>query len=140
MKHSKMAIREREAAAVRLRRGGATYELIAQTLGYSCRSSAYRAVDRALARVTDTEATLLLKLELERLDEMFRALWPQAMRGDRRAIDRILAIMDRRARYLGLHSFQTRDGEDRANLQHVVAALADLRAPRNAALSGENDG
>src|SRR5262249_7331072 len=41
-------------------------------------------------------------LELSRLDELHRALWPLGLRGDLQAIDRLLKIAERRARLLGL--------------------------------------
>jgi hypothetical protein len=40
--------------------------------------------------------------EAERLDELESAIWPNAMAGNLDAIDRCLAIMERRARLLGL--------------------------------------
>ena len=49
---------------------------------------------------TDTET--VRKLELLRLDEMQIKLFESAMKGGLLEIDRVLAIMDRRARYLGL--------------------------------------
>ena len=41
-------------------------------------------------------------LELMRLDQLLKAVWPNAMNGDIACIDRCLAIMQRRARLLGL--------------------------------------
>jgi hypothetical protein len=59
-------------------------------------------VSRALAATIEQPAQELRQLEAERLDAMTAALWPRAMDGDLRATDRILGIMDRRARLLGL--------------------------------------
>lgn len=40
--------------------------------------------------------------EVERLDQLEAAAWPQAMEGDLDAISSVLATMDRRAKLLGL--------------------------------------
>jgi len=44
----------------------------------------------------------VLQLELERLDAMQAAIWDDAMNGHLGAIDRVLKIMERRAKLLGL--------------------------------------
>jgi hypothetical protein len=44
----------------------------------------------------------LIVLELMRLERLHAAVWPQAIRGDVNAVDRVLRIMERRARLLGL--------------------------------------
>jgi len=95
---------EREKAAFALRIAGATYTQIGAQLGIS-RSGAYRAVARVLERTrndADTGANELRRLETERLDALQVALWGLASKGDTGAIDRILKIMERRARLLGL--------------------------------------
>jgi len=48
-------------------------------------------------------------LELMRLDQLQAALYPKAMQGDGPATDRVLAIMDRRAKLLGLYSPRQED-------------------------------
>ena len=50
-------------------------------------------------------AEAVRKIELDRLDALQRSLWPAALKGDLRdlpAVDRVLAVMGRRARLLGL--------------------------------------
>lgn len=98
----RIAAAERAANALRLRKAGVTYEMIASTLGYSSRQAAHRAVMRALDRTIQEPAEDLRKLELERLAELQRVLWPKALEADTRSVDRVLAIMERRARLLGL--------------------------------------
>jgi hypothetical protein len=51
------------------------------------------------------------RLELERLDALLAVLWPLAVAAqpDQYAIDRVLAIMARRARYLGLDAPEKKD-------------------------------
>jgi len=95
--------RKREAEALELRLAGGTYEQIAQAIGYETRSAAYRAVVRALrslSKVQDVEH--LRELESERLDRLFLGVWAKAVKGDDHKIDRVIKIMVRRAKLLGL--------------------------------------
>jgi hypothetical protein len=107
-KTSPKAIEEalRRARALELRRFGASYQDIADQLGFSGRGAAYNAVILELQRVAREPAEAVLKLELERLDRMLLGIMAKASdpeeRGQYGAIDRALKIMDRRARYLGL--------------------------------------
>lgn len=96
--------RERELKALEMRKAGATFEQIGNALGITPQG-AHRAVKRALRRIiekSDEAAEEIRRLELERLDAMLLALWPQAKRGNLGAVDRILRIMERRAKLLGL--------------------------------------
>lgn len=99
----KVLARLREARAIELRVQGYSYPEIARELGYQTPGAAYRAVVRGLSRVyPEEEARQLLRLELARLDELLRVLWPKAVEGDLGAIDRVLRIIERRARLMGL--------------------------------------
>jgi Homeodomain-like domain len=117
--------RQREARAVQLRTAGATYQQIGDRLGCS-ESRAWRIVQRALDRMVREPADQLRQLELARLDQLWIeatkvlhrshitvsngrvALDPrtgQPLEDDGpvlQAIDRLLKIMERRARLLGL--------------------------------------
>lgn len=95
---------ERRAQALELRKAGATYEQIAQRLGYADRANAYRAVHTALKEITAEPAKEVIKLELERLDAMLLGLWPDARKGKPEAVDRVLRVMERRSKLLGLDS------------------------------------
>ena len=103
-KTSKLQIghRERQAAALKLRKSGLTYDDIAEQLGYSNRGAAFRAVMGAIERITDEPARELVRLECERLDALQAALWQKAVSGNEKAVDKVLRIMERRARLLGL--------------------------------------
>jgi transcriptional regulator len=94
--------RERQGKALEMRKAGYTYQVIADNLGYYDRAAAEKAVRRALERITEEPAKEVLKLELERLDAMLTQLWNKVGSGKIEAFDRVLKIMDRRARYLGL--------------------------------------
>jgi hypothetical protein len=116
----------RDAEAAQLRANGLTYQAIAEKLGLSHRDLARRAVERALAATVREPADELRQLELIRLD----ALWVEAVKvmttehitvnngrvievdgvplkddaPTLSAIDRLLKIMERRAKLVGLDS------------------------------------
>lgn len=120
---------ERDAEACRLRSAGLTYPQIAAELGYGSSGRAYEGVQRALLSIVQEPAEELRKLELDRLDEMWRAALGvlrakhivvqhgkvvmhrqtdgvEAPLEDPgpvlQAVDRLLRIQERRARLLGL--------------------------------------
>lgn len=115
---------QRDARAAELRRDGANYQEIADRLGFSDRSRARQAVERALAATVAEPAAELRALELARLDEMWRHAWAVLKREHvahsngrvvhldgkplvddgpvLNAIDRLLRIQERRAKLLGL--------------------------------------
>jgi hypothetical protein len=64
----------------------------------------------------------IVAVEIDRLDALHRAVWPDAMEGKLGAIDRCLAISKRRAELLGLdapskHQVTGKDGEPIAPLK-----------------------
>jgi hypothetical protein len=102
---AKIALRELECLNLRL--AGYDYNTIAKNVGYQSGSAAYKAVQRAIMKTLKEPAKEVRDLELQRLDEMMTGLWLTATAGTTeiikmRAIDSILRIMDRRAKYLGL--------------------------------------
>jgi DNA-binding CsgD family transcriptional regulator len=101
---SRLRAREREVRAFQLRLAGATYQQIADDLGISL-GGAHKIIMRVLHRLevtADETAEAVRRLEVERLDRMLLGLWPQATKGGQGAVDRVLRIMERRARLLGL--------------------------------------
>lgn len=93
---------ERERRVLELRRAGATFETIANTLGLSHRSDAAKICKRAMARPLIEPARELRQLEATRLDELQYAVWNKALNGDLDAFDRVLKVMERRAKLFGL--------------------------------------
>jgi hypothetical protein len=87
-----------------MRKGGASYREIGSHLGVSTKT-AHQYVMRELERLAEEaheEAAQVRVLELQRLDRMLRGLWLRARDGDTFAVDRVLKMMERRARLLGL--------------------------------------
>jgi hypothetical protein len=113
---------ERQRQALELHRTGVGYQAIADRLGYAGPSGAYKAVEAALRKTLQPPADELRTLELERLDLMHQALWPRAVAGNLRAVDRVLSIMKRRSRLLGLDAPKT--------LAVSVEAMAEKMAER----------
>ena len=101
---SNAAAADKERQALELRKAGASFQAIADKLGYADPSGAHRAVVRALANTIQQPADELRPLEAERLDRLLLAVWPDACQGDDRAINRALQIMGQRAKLLGLNA------------------------------------
>ncbi|MFW6030978.1 MAG: helix-turn-helix domain-containing protein [Myxococcota bacterium] len=95
------ATEARRIRALDLRLAGATYRQIGRELGVS-HTQAQKDV-KAMVREYATEpATEVRHQELARLDRLMMGQWRQAMAGDSESVRNVLAIMDRRAKLLGL--------------------------------------
>jgi hypothetical protein len=112
---------ERDTEVLKLAQAGASYDAIAKRMSMTLPAVA-RTVSRALSRL-NREALLahpeMLRMELERLDRLQAALWPMTQPRtetikhddgtsetftyppDVEAVDRVLKIMERRAKMLG---------------------------------------
>jgi hypothetical protein len=108
-------VAEKWAKALALRTAGATFDQIARQLGYASPSGAYEAVMSALKATLREPAESVRVMEVERLDRLMLGLWKAATatatatdpRGpDLESLDRVLKIMDRRAKLLGLDAPQ----------------------------------
>jgi len=105
-KNSKAATQKvsNQQQALELRRAGFGYQAIADAIGCSL-GSAHAYVKDAMAETRahiDVDAAELKAEEVSRLDGMLAGLWTSAKKGDVYAIDRVLKIMERRSRLLGL--------------------------------------
>ena len=95
---------EREVKALEMRKTGACYRVIGEQLGVTDKA-AHKSVKKALAKleaVAAEEAEEVRRLELERIDRALLAIWKQVQAGNLGAIDRMIKLQDRRAKYLGL--------------------------------------
>ena len=91
--------------ALQLRLEGKTYTEIAERMGKSV-STVHGYVADSLAEVTKEDAQQLRDVEAARLDALQHAIWDKAIGGDLSAMDRVIKIIDRRARLLGLDAPQ----------------------------------
>lgn len=92
---------ERRSRAVHLRREGLTLREVAAELGVSV-YTAWDDTQSAVRDIPKEEADLLRQQEADRLDALQRAVWEAAIAGDLHAVDRVLKIIERRCRLLGL--------------------------------------
>lgn len=99
---TKVKLTEREVQALELRKAGYDLNTIAKQLGFRGRSGAYEAIKRALMKVITEPALEVREMELQRLDQIQRNYWTRMLKGDANIIDKLLRVMDRRARLLGL--------------------------------------
>lgn len=90
-------VAERQQRALALHLQGATFDQIAQVLGYATRSGAHRAVQAALQNRVPTASRLeAYKLEAARCDLVLTALAPSVKAGDPKSVALFLAASERR--------------------------------------------
>ncbi len=92
--------------AVELMLKGRSYDQIAHEVGYANRGTAHRVVAKALAQRLADHIDQLRELELARLDALQASLWAKAEKGDLRAVNACVRIIDKRCRLLGLYGFK----------------------------------
>ena len=135
---------ERDARIFAMRKGGTSISEIAKRFGVSTKA-VNAAIQRQLQRM-NKEALLaypeLLRLELERLDTLQQALWPltqhRKVRGedgadhsiepDIKAVQQVLAIMEKRTKLLGITGMNQNDYQDSSPIRAVLADAADRPA------------
>lgn len=121
----------RQSEALRLRLEGRKFQEIADELGYANKATAYNTVMTALSEVTTEKSAELRNLELLRLDAMHQALWEKALGGDLPAVDRILKLMERRSKLLGLDAPAAKptDGDLDEQIQREFDRIKGLEEP-----------
>ena len=123
----KIRAAERRLRAIELRKAGASFDQIAAELGYADRSGAYRAVREALATLAaeQNEATAgHVALDLERLDDLLRAVWAGALAGSLGPHQQALKVLHGRWKLLGLDV----PARQRSLLDEIRAAGVDRPA------------
>jgi hypothetical protein len=108
---------ERRERAMALRVAGKSYADIGAALGVSAQR-AYQYVTEELGKAAKRRAEsaeAMVRLESDRIDQLWAALWPQCQKGVPRAVEVAVRLLDRRARMLGL--------DQPAQLQSQVALM-----------------
>jgi hypothetical protein len=128
----RMPARQAEASikacrAVELVRQGKTYDQIAAAVGFANRGTAHKVVTKALSERLIDGIDDLRHIELARLDALQAALWPRVEKGEVRAVNSVLRIIDRRCRILGLYPQQ-----DRSEKSFDTLVMQDPGNPRQA--------
>ena len=141
---------QRDGQAALMRARGSSYSDIASSLGFSARSGAYAAVERALAATVQEGAAELRQLQLLTLDALQVEAWKVLDRkhlvvsagkvivvdGEPlldsaptlRSVDTILRLCERRAKLMGLDAPQRHEitaGDLDAEITRLTAQLAE---------------
>lgn len=101
----KVPLAPKAVMAFELRKAGADYDTIANRLGYKDGRSARAAILQRIKKyyaANQDAIEEIMALEMERLDHLQLVCWRLAKDGDLAAVDRILKIMERRAKLMGI--------------------------------------
>ena len=99
----KIARTARELEVLDMRVQGNSLRAIGAALDPPCSGPAvYKTLTKALARYPTEKVDQMRAVDLQRLDEALLAIYPAVTAGDIAAIDRMLSIMQRRARLMGV--------------------------------------
>lgn len=96
---------EKARQALEMRKAGQTWWYIAEKLKITETAASNlvsQAITAAANMVDEGAKRSLLALEIERLDELQRAVWTDAVTGDIRAVEAALKIIQARSKVLGL--------------------------------------
>ena len=120
---NKLTAAERRKKAVDLRKAGATYDAIAQALQVTAKT-ARNDVQQALRDIPRESAEELRTIELQTLMTMQRAVWPALVTGQLGAVDRMIKIVQERAKLTGIYAPQRVDvGAADVDLDEVADRL-----------------
>lgn len=139
---------DRESRGIVLHASGATYEEIAQILGYADKSGAYRAVMRALkkrAKETNDLRDEMIAGELETTRLIIRGLIPAVVKdGNARSAEVLIKALERRANLMGWNAPTRVDhkitDQLTAEIAELVESMASLDAVEAANLLAEQRG
>lgn len=125
---------DRKAKALELHLAGASYQTIADQLGYASKASAHKIVQQALDELGTPDLDESgVSTELARLDAMLTGLWPKARRGDVAAVDRVLKISERRAAIQAMtESGRRRAADEEAGASGALGRLRGIAGGKTA--------
>lgn len=124
----RLSATKRQARALELRARGKTFQAIADELGYNSPQAAHKAVTTGLRKTLKEPSDELRTLEAERLDRMLEGIWEKAINGGTWEIDRVISIMDRRTRLLGLDKPSSDESDIAAKAQFYLDLVNSARA------------
>lgn len=138
-----LLVAERRRKAFALRKGGASYQEIADALGVSVSTANAYVLEvlKQLREQVKEDAEEIKALELMRLDQMWLALEGQIRKGHLQAIEKGIKVMERRSKFLGLDSpvktaITNPDGSE-SPLNAAAAGLASLLKAAESAAKGQ---
>ena len=135
-----VALFEKENQVLKYRKGGLTFDAIAEKLGYANESSARAAFKRAIERTRDDAlAAEGRELHRLRLETALTAIWDRVLNGDLKAIAMMLRILERDAKLHGLDmpvktevEVTNYDGNLlRQRTREIVSAIREVRESEN---------
>jgi hypothetical protein len=112
--------------ALELRIGGATLDEIAKVLGYSHRSVAGQAVQRALKAKVSEHVDEYRNLHIARLEALYMKFHGQAIQGNLQALKGCLQILIREARLLGLDAPTRTEVAGEILLRDIAGRAAEM--------------
>lgn len=123
-------------AAVQMKLAGATWQQIAEALGYPTARQALVAVERTLEKqLKDGDRDAMRRLAGARLDRLLLGVWPKAIDGEHPehliAVTKAREIIDRHAKLFGLDApteFVV-SSPTQTQLEQWVSSVAALRIP-----------
>lgn len=145
---TKEFLNERDMRIFKMRQAGTSVNEIARRFGISS-SSVSRSIQRQLEKM-NKEAILaypeVLRMELERLDNLQQAIWPMTqhrrvvmddgtemqVEPDLKAIQQVLSIMDRRTKLLGMEQTNVNvnvDGNISSQIRATIAGQPGVTTP-----------
>lgn len=100
---------------------GATYRDIAAELGVSTGTIAndFKQILKHWRKHYTRDIDEWVKIQLRRLDVLINAIWEDARNGDKQAIDRVLKLMERQEKLLGIDVSRIDVTSEGKPLQHV---------------------
>jgi hypothetical protein len=124
----------RQNRALELKMAGATHTQIAEVLGYNSRNAVSLAIERALERDTSRVGSArdeFRRITVARTERLIRGLWNNAIRGDLAAVDRVVKIMERQAKLLGLDAPTqvTITDETKSELSRLIGDVEKILVP-----------
>lgn len=117
--------------AAALRAAGASFRDIGQSLGIDP-TWARTLVLKALQEVAYEAADEMRTQEGERLDRLQMGLWPQATRGDVKAVLAVVRVMERRAKLFGLDApvkLEVAEVVDYSEVDEALSVILGTLAP-----------
>jgi hypothetical protein len=142
------AVFEKERQVLKYRKGGLTFDAIAEKLGYANESSARAAFKRAVERTRDDAiAAEGRELHRLRLETALTAIWDRVLQGDIKAIETMLKILERDAKLYGLDmpiktelEVTTYDGNLlRERTREIIQTIREIRKSENSVGNGSGE-
>lgn len=114
--------------ALAMKRSGFSFQKIADALGYKSQQMAWYAVQQLLKQTARLSYEDMIQLHVERTENFLMRMETKIQKGDARAIEVAVKVLDRQSELLGLDYIDRKDqGRSLAPIQ--INILADPRDP-----------